>query len=268
MLSCIVSVHPRIWGQPSIYESTGSYDDPNPRAYTRLNGGNKERTPRHPGHRDHCGIDACGCEKEPEMRTAGGAVMAYTWKKNGAGTFFGPDQLPACIQEIKALSDAIVLEQAVDDGPQPPYLSDEQRDSDAGKVSLDDHPPGRKFGSIDSQPASSYTKGAIVEAVFWSAHPRNTLTYMMDQGKLTLYPFAQVEKNINGQWTPVVFDWDPELIYRWSRYQRHCSKCEITWDTQNAAPGRYRIHHQGHWKRRTGVIMPYDGYSKVFRITD
>jgi neutral ceramidase len=184
----------------------------------------------------------------------------------GAGTFFGPHQLQACLQEIVRLSDAIALGDPVDDGPQPPDLSMDQYNFSGG-VLFDDKPLGKSFGSAATQPVSSCTAGDAVSAVFWGAHPRNTLTFMMNQGKLTLTPFAIVEKNVNGTWTPVVYDWDPELTFRWSRNGIAYSKCEIDWDTRNAESGQYRIHHQGHWKNGwTGAIKPYEGFSSTFTV--
>jgi neutral ceramidase len=184
----------------------------------------------------------------------------------GGGTFFGPHQLQACIQEIDRLSDAIARGSSVDDGPQPPDLSKDQYNFSGG-VLFDDKPLGKSFGSVATQPPSSCTSGNTVTAVFWGAHPRNTLTFMMNQGKLTLTPFAIVEKNVNGTWTPVVYDWDPELTFRWSRNGIAYSKCEIDWNTLNAESGQYRIHHQGHWKNGwTGAIKPYEGYSATFTV--
>lgn len=184
----------------------------------------------------------------------------------GAGTFFGPNQLSACIQEIEKLADAITRRQPVDAGPQPQDMAGKIGVSTQGRVSFDRRLWIRQFGLVAVQPSSSFTKGETVKAVFWGAHPRNTLTYMMNRGELRLYPFAQVEQNINGQWVSVVFDWDPELVYSWSRDEQDYSKCAITWDTRNAVPGQYRIHHRGHWKRQIGTIEPYDGYSSVFNV--
>jgi neutral ceramidase len=182
---------------------------------------------------------------------------ALQWYE-GACTQFGPNELAAFQQEYSKLSKAIVSGADVAAGPTPEDVTSQTVDL-TPKVVLDDKPLDKNFGSVITQPATSYARGSLVTAQFWGGHPNNNL---QTQGS-----FLTVEKLVNGAWVAIAWDWDPETTYRWERSGISYSKITITWDTKNAAAGIYRIRHNGHWKSGwTGQISPYEGLSGSFTV--
>lgn len=180
---------------------------------------------------------------------------AMQWYE-GACTQFGPNELAAFQQEYTRLCNAIANGTDVDPGPAPEDVTGETVDFTA-KVLFDDVPPGKSFGSVYTQPKSSYTRGDTVSAVFWGGHPNNNLR--------TQDTFLVIEKLIGGVYVPVARDWEPETTYNWARNSVAYSKITITWDTTNASRGTYRIRHKGNWKSGwTGKINAYEGVTNSF----
>ncbi|MBN2158119.1 MAG: neutral/alkaline ceramidase [Spirochaetes bacterium] len=176
----------------------------------------------------------------------------------GAATQFGPNQLTAFRQEYTKLCRAIVNGTGVPAGPTPEDVTGQTVDFTA-KVWFDDKPLGKSFGSVITQPSSSYAKGSLVSVQFWGAHPNNNLR--------TQDSFLVVEKLVDGKYVPATYDWDPDTTYRWERNSIAYSKITITWNTLNAQPGTYRIRHKGNWKSGwTGKISPYEGVTKSFKV--
>ncbi|WP_224367929.1 neutral/alkaline ceramidase [Hyalangium versicolor] len=182
---------------------------------------------------------------------------ALQWYE-GACTQFGPNELAAFQQEYARLSRAIVSGADVAPGPTPEDVTDQTVDL-TPKVVLDDKPLDKNFGSVMAPPAASYARGSLVTVQFWGGHPNNDL---QTQGS-----FLTVEKQVNGAWVAIAWDWDPETTYRWERNGISYSKITITWNTKNASAGTYRIRHKGHWKSGwTGAISPYEGVSEPFTV--
>ncbi|MCE5210583.1 MAG: neutral/alkaline ceramidase [Deltaproteobacteria bacterium] len=180
---------------------------------------------------------------------------AMQWYE-GACTQFGPNELAAFQQEYTRLCNAIANGTDVDPGPAPEDVTGETVDFTA-KVLFDDVPPGKSFGSVYTQPKSSYTRGDTVSAVFWGGHPNNNLR--------TQDTFLVIEKLVGGVYVPVARDWEPETTYNWARNSVAYSKITITWDTTNASRGTYRIRHKGNWKSGwTGKINAYEGVTNSF----
>jgi neutral ceramidase len=180
---------------------------------------------------------------------------AMQWYE-GACTQFGPNELAAFQQEYARLGDAIASDMDVDPGATPEDVTGETVDFTA-KVLFDDVPLGKRFGSVYTQPKSSYTRGNTVSAVFWGGHPNNNLR--------TQDTFLVIEKLVGGTYLPVARDWDPETTYNWARNAVAYSKITITWDTTNASSGTYRIRHKGNWKSGwTGKISAYEGVTNSF----
>jgi neutral ceramidase len=174
----------------------------------------------------------------------------------GAATLFGPHQQAAFQQEFVKLSRAIVQGTAVNPGPTPPDVTGSSVDLTA-KVVLDDKPWGKKYGDVITQPQASYTRGSTVSVQFWGAHPNNNYR--------TQDTFLIIEKLENGVYVPIRYDWDPDTTYRWERSGIANSKVTITWHTEGAAPGTYRVRHRGdHKSGWTGAIAPYEGVSASF----
>jgi neutral ceramidase len=181
---------------------------------------------------------------------------AMQWYE-GACTQFGPNQLAAWQQEYTRLCNAIVNGTDVDPGPTPEDVTGLTVDFAGGTAVFDDVPLGKSFGSVSTQPNSSYKRGDTVSAVFWGGYPNNDLR--------TQDTFLVIEKLVNGAYVPVARDWDPETTYNWARNSIAYSKITITWDTTNASAGTYRIRHKGNWKLGwTGKISAYEGVTNSF----
>ncbi len=176
----------------------------------------------------------------------------------GAGTFFGPNQLSAFQQELGMMCEAIVSGKAIAEGTAPADITGDTINMTTAVV-LDDKPASVEFGSVFTQPAASYKRGALVSAVFWGGHPRNNL--------MTQKTYLEIEKvNADGSATIVARDWDPETKYMWQRDSAAYSKITIVWNTKNAQVGTYRIRHLGHWKSAGGGISSYTGETDTFTL--
>lgn len=179
----------------------------------------------------------------------------------GASTLFGPHTLSAYIQEFKKLASALITDQAVEPGPLPPDLLDKQIGF-LPPVVVDMTPAGVNFGDVSSDipKNSTFKRGDMVTATFWSACPRNDL---MTEGT-----FALVEV-LNGKdtWLPAYDDDDFCLRFKWSRPAKLSprSHAAIEWRIpQTAKPGVYRITHFGASKGLLGSIKHFTGHSSAF----
>ncbi len=181
-----------------------------------------------------------------------------------AGTWFGPNQLKACQQEVSRLAQAIVNDTSVPDGPTPEDLSNSQWNFTSG-VAFDDKELFTDWGDPVEEPNSSYTVGDTIAITFWGGHPRSTLNYFMEKGQHQIYPFGIIERYVNGEWQQAYFDWDPQVEYHWARDSVACNHCTVTWYTNDAEPGTYRVVQQGHqesgWTHR---IRPYKNNTRSF----
>lgn len=179
----------------------------------------------------------------------------------GASTHFGPWQLAAVQQEMDKLAMALRDSLPVAAGPVPRDLSCCQFTLQTGVV-FDDKPLGQDFGSVMTDANASYSRGQTVTVAFWGGHPKNNLHIQ--------HSFLQVQKqNPNGIWSVVAYDWDWETTYTWRRY--HCVACSqhtIQWTIPStAAPGMYRIRHDGTWKSGwDGSLHPYFGLAREFTV--
>ncbi|MFB0565300.1 MAG: neutral/alkaline non-lysosomal ceramidase N-terminal domain-containing protein [Candidatus Aminicenantaceae bacterium] len=182
----------------------------------------------------------------------------------GASTHFGPYTLNAYQQEFNKLAKSMNNGENVNPGPIPPDLSDKQKIKQIGVLFDLEEPPSKKFGAVYSDASSSYRKGQIVRVVFWGAHPRNNLK-IQDT-------YLTVEYKSGDDWIPVVYDWNPETIYRWERSGLAQSKITIEWtipQDEDFKTGEYRIRHFGHWKSFwSKEIISYSGTSRTFRVTE
>ncbi|EXF82053.1 neutral/alkaline non-lysosomal ceramidase [Colletotrichum fioriniae PJ7] len=134
------------------------------------------------------------------------AIQRY----EGASTLFGPNTLPAYINltvsNIAYLSPSSTSTPAV--GPSPPDNRANSLSFITGVV-VDGAPAGRSFGQAIGQPSSSYTRGAVVNATFQAANPRNNLRL---EGT-----YAAVEQLQSGKWVQIRTDADWFLVYTWTR---------------------------------------------------
>ncbi|CAO2204067.1 unnamed protein product [Urochloa humidicola] len=179
----------------------------------------------------------------------------------GASTLYGPHTLSAYIQEFQRLATAMVSNKEVPTNLQPPDMLNRQIELLPGVIA-DEAPPGVKFGDVSSDvPANStFRKGSIVNATFYSACPRNDL--------LTDGTFALVEKlDGSNNWVPVYDDDDWSLRFKWSRHLplSPSSFATLEWTIPEDAPsGVYRLRHFGASKPLIGSIKYFTGTSSAF----
>jgi len=181
----------------------------------------------------------------------------------GASTHFGPWALAAIQQNVAGLAHAMKAGAAVDPGPTPRDLRNDQIDLQPGVV-VDSPPLFKSFGDVDHDAAASYARGQTAEVVFWGAHPKNDLR-IQDT-------FLTVErKNADGTWQMVADDGDVATKYKWARVAcvptLACSHVTIDWTIPaDAAAGTYRIRHFGNAKALDGKISAYSGTSRQFTV--
>ncbi|XP_050243801.1 neutral ceramidase 2 [Quercus robur] len=179
----------------------------------------------------------------------------------GASTLYGPHTLDAYIQEFKKLAAALISGQAVEPGPQPPDLLDNQI-SLLPPVVVDATPFGVNFGDVktDIPSNSTFKKGQLVTVTFRSACPRNDL---MTEGTFAL---VEILQNQN-KWAPAYDDDDFSLRFIWSRPAKLSpeSFATIEWRIPAfAVSGVYRISHFGASKSLLGSISHFTGSSSAF----
>ncbi|KAI1758091.1 Neutral/alkaline nonlysosomal ceramidase [Xylaria castorea] len=190
------------------------------------------------------------------------AIQRY----EGASTLFGQYELPAYINltvsNLKYLAPDSTS--SPPPGPSPPDNRGNSLSFITGVVQ--DNPPlGKKFGAVTTQPSSTYARGAVVEAVFVGANPRNNLRL---EGT-----FAAIEQlGADGStWTQVRDDTDWSLVYTWNRTNSALGYSDVTisWETGlDAEPGTFRIKYFGDSKALfTGSITAFTGTSNSFKLT-
>ncbi|EMR64506.1 putative neutral ceramidase protein [Eutypa lata UCREL1] len=184
----------------------------------------------------------------------------------GASTLYGQWQLPAYIN-LTVSNIGYLAPDATDSppaGPSPPDNRASSLDFITGVVQ-DNAPLGKSFGDCTAQPAASYARGAVVNATFVGANPRNNLR-LEDT-------FAAVEKQGEGadEWTRVRDDTDWFLVYTWTRTSTIAGYSEVTisWETEaDAEPGTYRIKYYGDSKALIGgAVTAFEGTSNSFTLT-
>ncbi|WVY92521.1 hypothetical protein V8G54_031609 [Vigna mungo] len=182
----------------------------------------------------------------------------------GASTLYGPHTLSAYIQEFKKLAMALINDEQVEPGPQPPDLFEKQIGL-LPPVVVDGIPLGVNFGDVcaDVPQNSSFKSGEMVTASFWSACPRNDL---MTEGTFALVEFLQ-EKD---DWIPAYDDDDFCLRYKWSRPYKLSSRSRATLEwriPEGVTPGVYRFRHFGAAKGLFGSIHHFTASSSAFVVT-
>lgn len=179
----------------------------------------------------------------------------------GASTLYGPHTLGAYIQEFKKLATNMINGQPAQSGPLPPDLLSKQISLLTGVV-VDATPPGVKFGDVstDVPSNSTFKKGDMVKAVFWTGCPRNDLR---TEGTFALVEVLQGKDT----WVPAYDDDDFSLRYIWSRPAKLSpqSQATIEWRIpESAIPGVYRMRHFGAAKGLLGSITHFTGTSSAF----
>ncbi|MEM9452913.1 MAG: neutral/alkaline ceramidase [Myxococcota bacterium] len=177
----------------------------------------------------------------------------------GASTLFGPDTLPAYVQEFGRLADALVDGRVLPPSVVPPDLSGTGFRTSAD-VLLDTTPIGADFGDVAAEPQPIYTVGDTVEVVFHGGYPNHDLQ--------TQSSYLTVEHH-SGQdegGTVVADDGDWSTTIQWERTLTE-TRVRIRWQIdESVAPGIYRIHHRGYARNLLGDLTPYEGASMEFEV--
>ncbi|EPE24469.1 hypothetical protein GLAREA_08321 [Glarea lozoyensis ATCC 20868] len=180
----------------------------------------------------------------------------------GGSTLYGPNELEAymylSVSNLKYLAGTTTAKAPA--GPSPP-------DNRKNSISLitgvvyDSPIIFRSWGDVITEPAATYARGAVVNATFVGANPRNNLRL---EGT-----FLAVEQLVGSSWTTVRDDQDWFLVYTWKRVDGLIGSSEVTasWETESyATPGTYRIRYNGDWKALGGKITPFTAVSKQFTL--
>jgi neutral ceramidase len=180
----------------------------------------------------------------------------------GASTLYGPNELEAYMylstSNLKYLSSTNTAQPPA--GPTPPDNRDNSISLITGVV-YDSPKILKKFGDVLTQPSATYARGAVINATFVGANPRNNLRL---EGT-----FLAVEQLVGSTWTKVRDDNDWFLVYTWVRKDGLLGTSEVTasWETESyATPGTYRIRYNGDAKALGGAITSFTGVSSQFTL--
>ncbi|KAH8667503.1 Neutral/alkaline nonlysosomal ceramidase [Tricladium varicosporioides] len=181
----------------------------------------------------------------------------------GASTLYGQNELDAYIylstSNMKYLASTNTVKPAA--GPMPPDNRANSLNLMTGVV-YDNPPLFKSFGDVISQPSASYARGAVVNATFVGANPRNNFRL---EGTFTAVELLQ-----NGKWIRVRDDSDWFLVYTWYRDDGllGSSHVVVSWETESyATPGTYRIKYYGDSKTPvTGSIVGFEATSGSFTL--
>ncbi|ORA17892.1 alkaline ceramidase [Mycobacterium asiaticum DSM 44297] len=170
----------------------------------------------------------------------------------GGSTLFGRWELPALMQTVAGLAEAMRDGRPIDPGPGPKphkprsWLRDVRADTGS-------------FGSILAEPTGTCRRGTTAEAVFVSAHPNNDLHRNRT--------YVEVLRLDGDQWVRVADDGDWCTTFRWQRDGRSGSRVRITWDIPtDAAPGTYRIVHHGMARDSHRRLQPFLATTHEFTV--
>ncbi|HEU4360896.1 MAG TPA: neutral/alkaline non-lysosomal ceramidase N-terminal domain-containing protein [Mycobacterium sp.] len=170
----------------------------------------------------------------------------------GGSTLFGRWQLPVLMQTVAGLATALRDGTPVTSGARPtaPVRISWLRAA---------RPDTGEFGSVRTQPHSSYQPKQTVQAVFVSASPNNDL----HRGKT----FLEVQRHEDAGWVRVADDGDWATTFRWRRDGRTGSLATIEWVIpEDSAAGRYRLVHHGTARRADGTLAPFTGMTRDFAV--
>ena len=148
-------------------------------------------------------------------------------------------------------------------GPNPPLNTNNSLDFITGVV-VDNPPLFKSFGDVLTDVDATYAPGAVANATFVGANPRNNLRL---EGT---YAAVEMSGGSGGAWTQVLDDADWELVYEWTRTNEVLGTSQVTlsWEIPSAgvAAGTYRLRYYGDARSLTGTITPFEGVSGQFTV--
>ena len=154
----------------------------------------------------------------------------------GGSTLFGRWELAALQQAVAELAGAMRDVRAVPIGPVPADAAPRRRPRD--RLIDDAPPPGHALGDVLVDVRATYRDGERVSVTFVGANPNNDLR----RGG----SYLEVQRHERGgRWRTVADDGDWSTTFGWARVGRGGSRISITWATNGAEPGRYRIRYSG-----------------------
>ena len=191
----------------------------------------------------------------------------------GAATLFGPWTQAAYQQEFARLASDIVANRQSETHEPPFEMRGTVRPTPLG-TAYDQPPSEAEFGDLVEDAPESCERGQTVSAGFWRGRPRNG--YRPDRR------YAAVERHVDGQWQTVATAGDWELKCRWTQpaskdrtgdKRLAAQHFAVEWEVPaDAAPGEYRIVHDGVYKERAdgpnadGTVHEFETVSRSFRV--
>lgn len=183
-----------------------------------------------------------------------------TQQYEGGHTIFGPWTLAAYQQEFARLAKAMVAGE--------PIVSDATAVDMRGQVEskelaqpADAFPVNAKAGDAVTAPNKSYARGETVNVAFWSGDPRNDFH--------TGNNYLRVERKEGNAWTLVATDDDWNTKVRWVKDAAVATQQQfaVEWVVPaDAAPGTYRIAHDGNYKKADGAVERFSATSVEFEV--
>ncbi len=170
----------------------------------------------------------------------------------GGSTLFGRWELPALVQTVAGLAEAMRDGNPVTPTSRPQPLKPRSwlRSAPADTGS---------FGAILAEPDATYHPGESVEVVFVSALPNNDVHRNRT--------FLEVVHLAGEEWVRVADDGDWSTTFRWQREGRSGSRVRIQWDIPgDAAPGHYRVVHHGMARDTYGRLEPFQATTHEFTV--
>ena len=186
----------------------------------------------------------------------------------GASTLYGPNTLNAYINVTSTFLPYLAADSTSQPpaGPMPPINTNNSLDFITGVV-VDNPSFLKSFGDVTSDVNSSYSPGAVANATFVGANPRNNLRL---EGTYAAVEMASSSSSSSSDWTTVLTDQDWELVYEWTRTNEllGTSQVTISWEIPSAgvAPAAYRLRYYGDSKALDGTITPFTGVSGTFTV--
>ncbi|XP_014661394.1 PREDICTED: putative neutral ceramidase C [Priapulus caudatus] len=190
-----------------------------------------------------------------------------------ASTIFGPHTLSAYMKNFILMAEAMSKGEAVDQGPNPPDLEENQLELLLLNRTHDSKPVNTNYGDVLEDASDTYIAGESVVVKFQSGHPRNNAKDMIGGTYIT------VDNHPANGGSPVTVKTDAhwDTTFSWKVTKRDIltrgkqSELTVTWNIPiDTPPGAYSITHYG--QARTSsiiggeVTIDYQGTSKTFQV--